>query len=322
MKKLGFLLAMLMLLSSFALAEAPRTPGADKLIDDPVMGVTTTFKKYDAKFYDKESAQPGTIVRLDYTTDVYGETLNQWANVYLPYGYDEAKQYNIIYFLHGTNETQTSFIGDARAKNAMDGIIEAGVTDPFIMVFPCYYYDYETRAIDMNNFVLEVRNDLMPAVESAYSTYAETADEAGFIASREHRAFGGYSRGCYAAWHMFFHNLDYAYWYMPFSANISGPEEMSLGMPVEEQIAMLKEAIDRQAAYKDSFYIYAACGGGRDMMYDVNNALITAMLAETDYFSYGQDKTVNNLYYCQSKEIHQTLISRYYLYNAFDVVFK
>ena len=85
MKKLAFLLAMLMLLSSFALAEAPRTPGADKLIDDPVMGVTTTFKKYDAKFYDKESAQPGTIVRLDYTTDVYGETLNQWANVYLPY---------------------------------------------------------------------------------------------------------------------------------------------------------------------------------------------------------------------------------------------
>ena len=142
MKKLAFLLAMLMLLSSFALAEAPRTPGADKLINDPVMGVTTTFKKYDAKFYDKESAHPGTIVRLDYTTDVYGETLNQWANVYLPYGYDEAKQYNIIYFLHGTNETQTSFIGDARAKNAMDGIIEAGVTDPFIMVFPCHFSSF------------------------------------------------------------------------------------------------------------------------------------------------------------------------------------
>ncbi len=60
---------------------------------------------------------------------------------------------------------------------------------------------------------------------------------------------------------------------------------------------MLKEAINRQAAYKDSFYIYAACGGGRDMMYDVNNALITAMQAATDYFSYGQDKEENNLYY-------------------------
>jgi len=322
MKKFSLLLALLMLFVSTAMAEAPRTPGADKLINDPAIGVTTTFKKYDGKFYDKPSAQPGTVVRLDYTTAVYGEPMETWANVYLPYGYDETKQYNIIYFLHGTNETQTSFIGDDRAKNAVDGIIEAGVTDPFIMVFPCYYYDYETRAIDMDNFVLEVRNDLMPAVESAYNTYAETADEAGFIASREHRAFAGYSRGCYATWHMFFHNLDYAYWYMPFSANISGAAEMALDMPVADQIAMLKEAIDRQADYKDSFYIYAACGGGRDMMYDVNNALITGMLAETDYFSYGQDKTVNNLYYCLSKEIHQTLIARYYLYNAFDVVFK
>lgn len=324
MKKLSLLLAIMMILSSMTavFAESVRTPGADKLIDDPAIGVTTTFKKYDGKFYDKPSEQPGTVVRLDYTTSAYGEPLETWANVYLPYGYDETRQYNIIYFLHGTNETQTSFISDDRAKNAVDGIIEAGVADPFIMVFPCYYYDYENRAIDMENFVLEVRNDLMPAVESAYSTHAETADEAGFIASREHRAFAGYSRGCYATWHMFFHNLDYAYWYMPFSANISGAAEMDLGVPVEEQIAMLKEAIDRQAEYRNSFYIYAACGGPRDMMYDVNNALITAMLAETDYFCYGQEKGMNNLYYCLSKEIHQTLIARYYLYNAFDVVFK
>lgn len=324
MKKLIslFLAAMMLLSLTAALAESTRTPGEDKLIDDPALGVITTFKKYDAKFYDQESAQPGTVVRLDYTTDVYGDTLNQWANVYLPFGYDESEQYNIIYFFHGTNETQDSFIGDPRAKNALDGFIEAGVTDPFIMVFPCYYYDYENRAIDMTNFVREVRDDLMPAVESAYSTFAETADGAGFAASRKHRAFAGYSRGCYATWHMFFNNLDYAYWFMPFSANISGADEMSLEMPVDEQIAMLKEAIDRQSAYKDSFYIYAACGGGRDMMYEVNNALITAMLEEADYFSYGQDKAENNLYYCLSKEIHQTLMSRFYLYNAFDVVFK
>lgn len=319
MKKLALLMALLMLLCSVAMAETTRTPGADKLVDDTSLGITTTFKKYDGKFYDKESAQPGTVVRLDYTTTAYGEPMETWANVYLPYGYDETQQYNVIYFLHGTNETQDSFVGDARAKNALDGFIEAGVTDPFIMVFPCYYYDYANRAIDMTSFVQEVRNDLMPAVESTYSTYAVTADEAGFIASREHRAFAGYSRGCYATWHMFFNNLDYAYWFMPFSANISAADEMSLGMPVEEQIAMLKEAIDRQGY---DFYIYAACGGPRDDMYNVNNALITAMIAEPDYFSYGQDKTVNNLYYCLSKEIHQTLVGRYYLYNAFDVVFK
>ena len=34
------------------------------------------------------------------------------------------------------------------------------------------------------------------------------------------------------------------------------------------------------------------------------------------------DKSVNNLYFCSSSELHQTLVSRFYFYNAFDVVFK
>lgn len=172
--------------------------------------------------------------------------------MYLPYGYDEngTERYNVIYFLHGTNETQDSFIGDEKAKNALDNMIEVGVTAPFIMVFPTYYYDYETRSIDMEAFsTKEMRNDIMPAVESAYRTYAETADEAGFIASRDHRAFSGFSRGCYACWHQLFHSLDYAKWYMPFSANISSATEMGLDMPVEEQMQLLKDALNAHADF-------------------------------------------------------------------------
>ena len=200
-----------------------------------------------------------------------------------------------IYFLHGTNETQDSFIGDEKAKNALDNMIEVGVTAPFIMVFPTYYYDYETRSIDMEAFsTKEMRNDIMPAVESAYRTYAETADEAGFIASRDHRAFSGFSRGCYACWHQLFHSLDYAKWYMPFSANISSATEMGLDMPVEEQMQLLKDALNAQADFKDSFFIYAACGGKRDMMYDVNAALISALVADTDDISDGTNPAENS----------------------------
>jgi len=284
----------------------------------------TSYKRYDMTFYDAESTQPGTVVKVPYTTDVYGDTLDTWANVYLPYGYDEngTEQYNIIYFLHGSNETQDSFIGDPRAKNAVDNMIEAGITEPFIMVFPTYYNDYETRAIDMTNFPLEVRNDLIPTVEGMYRTYAPSVDEAGFIASRDHRAFAGYSRGSYATWHMFFNLLDYSKWYMPFSGAISGAAEMSMEATPDEQIAALQQAIDANSDYKDDFFIYAACGGGRDMMYGVMNAQIKAMVADTEYFSYGMNPQENNLFYCLSKEVHQTLMSRYYLYNAFDVVFK
>ena len=328
MKKIFTILLTLAIFSSccaVAFADGRTAPEDSKVITTTdVVGVETMFRKYDAKFYDAPSEQPGTVVRLDYTTDVYGETLHQWANIYLPYGYDEngTEQYNIIYFLHGTNETQDSFIGEEKAKNALDNMIEVGITDPFIMVFPTYYYDYENRAIDMENFVLEVRNDLMPAVESTYRTFATSADNEGFISSRDHRAFCGYSRGSYATWHMFFHNLDYARWYMPFSAAISGAAEMTLECPPEEEIAMLKDAIEAQAEYKNDFYIYMACGGKRDMMYDIVNAQVAAMVAVPDLFSYGLDTAENNLYYSLSNELHQTLMSRFYLYNAFDVVLK
>ena len=321
-----FLALALFLAAVPALAEGREKPEDKKIITTTdVVGAETVFKKYDNKFYDAASEQPGTVVRLDYTTTAYGAEQPGWVNVYLPYGYDEngTERYNIVYFFHGTNETQDSFIGLEKVKNAIDNMIEVGVVEPFILVCPTYYYDYENRAIDMAAFSQkEMRNDIMPAVESAYRTYAETADEAGFIASRDHRAFGGFSRGCYACWHQFFNNLDFAKWFMPFSANISAADEMSLEMPVEEQLQMVKDALAKQADYKDSFFIYAACGGKRDMMYDVNAALMTALIADTEDFSFGTDPAVNNLYYSISNELHTTELARLYLYNAFDVVFK
>ena len=91
---------------------------------------------------------------------------------------------------------------------------------------------------------------------------------------------------------------------------------------IPQATQLLKDALNAQADYKNDFFIYAACGGKRDMMYDVNAALIAAMVADTDDFSYGTDPAQNNLYYSISGEIHQTLMSRFYFYNAFDVVFK
>jgi len=281
--------------------------------------VETVFKKYDAKFYDAASEQPGEIVKVEYTTTAYGEPLTSWMNVYVPYGYDAAKSYNIIYFLHGTNETQDSFIGDERAKNALDNMIETGVTDPFLMVFPTYYYNYEERAINIPAFMTELREAIMPTVESQFSTYAPTADTEGFQASREHRAFAGYSRGAYATWHVMSHMLDTAKWWMPFSAAISGEAEMEVPGPAfSEQVEMLTSALDAQPGY--DYFIYIGCGGPRDMMYDVVTGLVKEMLA-SGAFSFGQNPAENNLFFSLSQEVHQTLMSRYYFYNAFDVIF-
>ena len=314
MKKLVCLLmALLMVLGAFAaFAEEPRVapPDRKEVVTEIVPGVNSLYRIFDGRFFEKPSAQPGTIVRFDYTTDVYGEVMNQWANVYLPYGYDETKQYNIIYFTHGTNETQDSFIGDETVKNAIDNMIEVGICDPFIMVCPTYYYEYESRSTNHKLFVTEVRKDLMPAVEAVYSTYAETIDDAGFIASREHRAFAGYSQGSSVCWTISYEMYDRAKWFLPMAGGGVGNMEK------------VKEAMANNPEYANDIFYYISVGGPRDVAYEGVNALTKAML-EDEAFSFGTDPAVNNFYMLQTNEIHQTLKGRFFLYNAFiDCLFK
>ena len=303
------LLAALFALSCCALAEGPAAPTS--YIADEI-NATSIYMKYDQEYYDAECDQPGTVVRVDYTTDAYGDPIDTWANVYLPYGFDDsgATRYDIYYFMHGTNENPDSFIGEARCKNALDNMIAEGITEPFIMVFPTYYYDYESRATDHKVFVTEVREDLMPAVESAYPTYAETADEAGFIASRDHRAFGGYSQGCAVTWTLLYDMIDYAKWFLPFSGSS------------EQNYEPLKAALEKYSDYADDFFLYIAAGGKRDQIgYGGAIALTNKMLEDSD-FSFGIDPTSNNFYTMIGQEVHQTMMSRFYLYNAFDVLFR
>ena len=303
-KLFAFVLTMAMVLSlaAAAMADGRTAPEDMKIIEDGVEGAVTQFRKYDAKFWDEPSEQPGTIVRMDYTTDVYGDPINNWLNVYLPYGYDETRQYDIMYFFHGTNETPDSFIGMEKAKNCVDNMIETGVAKPFIMVFPTYYYDYENRATDKDLFAEEMRKDIMPLVESTYSTYAPTADDAGFAASRDHRAMSGYSQGSQCTWVMLNHLLDTARWWLPLS--------------VASNAANVKAGIEAQAEYKDDFFIYMGCGGKRDLAYDGTIAMLKDV-AENDFFSFGNDLHTNNFFCTISTEPHTTVLGRYYLYNAF-----
>ena len=312
MKKL-FMLALatllLLALSCFALAEGREAP-ADKTFLSDEINATAIYRKYDQQFFDAESLQPGTVVRIDYTTDVYGDPIDTWANVYLPYGYDESgdTRYNIIYFMHGTNENQDSFIGEARCKNAIDNMIELGISEPVIMVFPTYYYDYPTRSTDHQTFVQEVRKDLMPAVESTYHTYAETADEAGFIASRQHRAFSGYSQGGAVTWTLLSGMIDYSKYFLPFSGTFGDCYDT------------LKAAMEKYSDYADDFFLFMACGSKRDLAY-ADAVTVTNKILEDKAFSFGLDPTSNNFYSFTGQEIHQTMQARFYFYNAFDVLF-
>lgn len=179
-------------------------------------------EQYDAP----DCTQPGTLEEVIYQTKAYAtdsRSVEKRALVYLPYGYDESQAYDILYLMHGTGDDENYWLSTHSSnKDMLDRMIAAGMVEPLIVVTPTFYVE-DDCADDLDqltySFRDELRYDLMPVIESQYSTYAESCDEAGFIASRDHRAFAGLSRGsmttCNAA---MCGNLDYFSWFGMFSA--------------------------------------------------------------------------------------------------------
>ncbi len=153
-------------------------------------------------FDDTEASQKGTLEKLDYQTQAYAtdsRSVLKSAYVYLPYGYSADKQYNILYLMHGTGDDEAYWLVDFEYnKRMVDNLIEKKCIDPLIIVTPTFYVENDCLN-DLEkltySFEYELKNDLMPAVESKYSTYATEISGRGFKDSRDHRAFAGLSRG-------------------------------------------------------------------------------------------------------------------------------
>ena len=179
-----------------------------------------------SKFDTGEIQQAGTLEELVYETKAYAtdsRTVTKRALVYLPYGYDPETPYNILYLMHGTGDDENYWLSTHPYNKIMlDRMIAMGEIAPLIVVTPTFYVedDCAGHLDDLTfSFREELRNDLMPAVESKYATWAETADDAGFAASRDHRAFAGLSRGAVTtANSALCGSLDYFSWFGLFSS--------------------------------------------------------------------------------------------------------
>ena len=177
--------------------------------------------------FSQPCEQGGTVEELTYQTKAYAtdqREVEKTAYVDLPAGYDPDTQYNILYLLHGTGDTERAWLVEhSENKDMVDQLIAQGVIEPLIIVTPTFYVE-DDCAGDLDqltySFAQELRNDLMPAVESRYSTYAATCDEQGFAESRDHRAFAGLSRGAVTIYHsVLCGSLDYFSWFGTFSGS-------------------------------------------------------------------------------------------------------
>ena len=180
------------------------------------------------EFDSKEAAQQGMVEELRYMTKAYatdGRDVEKRALVYLPYGYSEDEQYNILYLMHGTGDDENYWLSTfSYNKTMLDNLIAGGDIAPLIVVTPTFYVEDDLKDTGLDpltySFREELRNDLMPAVESRYATFAATVDEEGFRSSRDHRAFAGLSRGAVTTLHsVFCGSLDLFSWFGAFSGS-------------------------------------------------------------------------------------------------------
>lgn len=193
-----------------AAAENTRTEDAatkDVGTKEDIKAAFTVSDIISVQSLTKRTDSCGSIQHISYATyDYFGDrsAITKYAYVYLPYDYDESKQYNVLYLMHGIGGSEKEwglYDDSSQVKIMLDNLIYNGDIEPFIVVVPNgrSSVNFADSSSDHNSFYLfgkELRNDLIPYIESTYSTYAEY-DKKGYdlTATRDHRAMAGLSMG-------------------------------------------------------------------------------------------------------------------------------
>ncbi len=212
--------------------------------------------------YDGEvgTVEPITYDAKDYIGD--GEGCEKKAFVYLPAGYDETKQYNVVYLMHGIGGSESEWglnEKNSKLKKMLDNLMGDGDIEPFILVTPngkALACEHTDATDSFYHFGAELRNDLIPYIESHYATYAEY-DENGYdmSATREHRAMAGLSMGGMQTINIGIGEcMDLFSWYGAFSA-----------APTSYAATKVATIID-EAEYEIDFF-YNLCGTEDNIAY-------------------------------------------------------
>jgi len=259
-----------------------------------------SYKAAPDSYVNNTCSQAGKIINETYN----GINGTNKLNVYLPYGYDENKQYNIFYLMHGGGENEnTIFSKDVKLNNILDHMIMNGELEPLIVVTPTF------NKCAADKFYDEFRKSVVPFVEGKYSTYAKSTSEADLRASRMHRAYGGFSMGGLSTWCVADHAMDLVGYFMPLSGNNW------------EGMSKLTAEIDSLGLQKDQYFILAATGD-QDIAYSNMVPEMNDLKTKTKYFTYTSDFSKGNLYFLVAPGLtHWWGYVRHYVYDALPYFF-
>ena len=271
--------------------------------------------------YLTAAKQQGTLQDLYYNTyesfsyDEKSQKLQKHAVVYLPYGYDESKKYPVFYLIHGGWSNEYTYLGSPDEPHGMKHILDHGIANgeiqPMIVVCPTYNNtspedsgDYSLALRLTDNYHNELINDLIPAVEGKYSTYAEDTTPKAIAASRDYRAFCGFSMGSMATWRTFEHSLDYFRYFMPSSGGPAASTETY-------------ESVIKNSGHEwDDFFIFAASGTNDFAYSGFKNGIDAMRESDSGLFRFADNEAEGNLYYLESDGDHSGYYAMLYFYNG------
>ena len=269
----------------------------------------------------QKTDKKGTVERFLYNTGTYDERVSlpmaKAAWVYLPYGYDAAKQYNVLYLLHGGGVNEDWwFKMFPDTVTILDNMMAQGICEPCIIVTPTYYRGTEAdrnAEFITEHFRFELRNDLIPAIESKYSTYAKgDVSEENLIKTRNHRAFAGLSLGSMTTYRAaFYNNYDLFAWYGPFSG-CCGPKG-DRAVEVKRIIETLENGVKNNLPLD---YLFC-CNGDQDIAYEEHVEIMNNVTKTCDILKQGE----NYDFFTIPGGVHDMKAWQLHLYHALQLFF-
>ncbi|MDZ7289742.1 MAG: alpha/beta hydrolase-fold protein [candidate division KSB1 bacterium] len=219
-----------------------------------------------ADFMDTKDVPHGAISEMTY----YSKSLGRFRrlHVYTPPGYESGKdKFPIFYLLHGAFDCDDSWTTVGRAGFILDNLIAQQKAKPMVVVMPAGHtgpFRFGAPRPEVDEFVTDFTNDIMPFIEKSYRVYAD----------RRHRAIAGLSMGGAQTLNIAIPNLEKFSYIGVYSSGILGITGRGFGAETgpkwEEQN---KTALDRDELKKDLKLLWFATGK-EDFLLETSRATV------------------------------------------------
>jgi enterochelin esterase-like enzyme len=236
----------------------------------------------------RENIPHGRLEMVEYESKTVGTTRKM--QVYTPPGYSSEKKYPVLYLLHGIGGDETEWQRFATPGVLLDNLIADGKAVPMIIVMPNGRAQKNDRAEGdtfraapaFATFERDLLDDVIPSIESRYSTYT----------NRENRALAGLSMGGGQSLNFGLGHLDTFAWVGGFSSapNTRPPAELMpdpaiakshlkllwLSCGNKDGLMNISQGLHAYLKEKDVPHIWHVDGNGHDATHWRNNLYLFA----------------------------------------------